>query len=785
MDTKKRLKLKKFINELASIRGRHTELVSVYIPAGYELIKVIQHLKQEQGTAVNIKDAKTRKNVIDSLEKLIRHLQLYKKTPPNGLAAFAGNTASQQGKVALQVWSIEPPEPIKTRIYRCDQTFLTEILRGMLEEKGQYALIVMDRREATLGVLRGTSIKVLAHLTSGVPGKIKAGGQCLSPNTLIMKDDGDIIEIEKAHNPLVIQSENFNQEISEETPIIAKWENKKSLYRISTCYPKIEIEASKDHTFFVRSGEGIKEKKLSEIREQDYLVMPEKITLNLKDQQINFKPELKRKFKKVEMPKKVTPSFAKILGYYLGDGSHEIDRLTFFEQRKEVATCYKNLLEKIFRIKTDLRFRKSKNYYQIRIYSRVISQLFNEIVDKKSIPSIILKSSAKSLAGFISGFFDAEGYVSSSRVALSINDKKITKQLQLALLRLNILSSLLTYDNKRNPYSDNPRYTIEIADLKSINIFKSKINFTSIEKQQKLDSLIKNRSNRSKVRQLVVNGKTIARILKNSNYNLRQFQCPSFFVNKRQMSKGVFKQRILDKLQNKELRKRLKWFYNSNLIAVKISKIKKLNKQKTIDIETKNHNFIANGLIVHNSAQRYHRITEGLAKEFYKRISEAANKEYLGDKELKGLIIGGPGPTKEQFKELLNEELKKRIIAIQDITYTDEYGLHALVEKSQDVLAKETIIEEKKILKRFFTTLAKEPEKITYGKEEVKEALKIGAVEVLLLSEEVDDKVLEELEILAEKTSSETKIISTDTNEGMQLKDLGGIAAILRYAMHT
>ena len=62
MNTKQKLKLKKFINELSLIKGRHTELVSVYIPSGYDLIKVIQHLQQEQGTAANIKDAKKLNN---------------------------------------------------------------------------------------------------------------------------------------------------------------------------------------------------------------------------------------------------------------------------------------------------------------------------------------------------------------------------------------------------------------------------------------------------------------------------------------------------------------------------------------------------------------------------------------------------------------------------------------------------------------------------------------------------------------------------------------------------
>ncbi|HZX12015.1 MAG TPA: peptide chain release factor 1, partial [Candidatus Nanoarchaeia archaeon] len=100
-----KFKLKKFVQELKSIRGRHTELVSVYIPAGYDLNKIISHLAQEQGTASNIKDKITRTNVIDSLERMIRHLRLFKQTPLNGLAAFAGNTASQEGKQDIKVWS--------------------------------------------------------------------------------------------------------------------------------------------------------------------------------------------------------------------------------------------------------------------------------------------------------------------------------------------------------------------------------------------------------------------------------------------------------------------------------------------------------------------------------------------------------------------------------------------------------------------------------------------------------------------------------------------------------
>ena len=67
----------------------------MYIPAGYDLNKIINHIAQEQGTASNIKDKNTRQNVIDSLERMIRHLRLFGKTPENGLAVFSGNASER------------------------------------------------------------------------------------------------------------------------------------------------------------------------------------------------------------------------------------------------------------------------------------------------------------------------------------------------------------------------------------------------------------------------------------------------------------------------------------------------------------------------------------------------------------------------------------------------------------------------------------------------------------------------------------------------------------------
>ncbi len=171
------INFEELVEKLSNIRGRHTELVSVLIPAGFNKDSVTKQLEAEKSTANNIKSKSTRKNVIDALERIIRYLKTLRETPENGLAIYAGNTSENEGQSNIELFDIHPIQPLNTRIYRCDQTFVVEPLKEMLEVKEVYGLLVIDRKEATIGLLEGNHIKVLRKLTSGVPSKIRAGGQ--------------------------------------------------------------------------------------------------------------------------------------------------------------------------------------------------------------------------------------------------------------------------------------------------------------------------------------------------------------------------------------------------------------------------------------------------------------------------------------------------------------------------------------------------------------------------------------------------------------------------------
>jgi len=355
-----RFKMRKFIKKLDQYRGRHTEFVSVYIPKDYDLNKIINHLQQEQGTAQNIKSKTNRDSVISSLERLIQHLKLFKRTPNNGLVAFSGNVAERDNKNDFQVWSIEPPVPINQRLYRCDKTFVLEPLRQIIETEDIYGLVVIDRREGNIAYLKGKTIIPVISKTSNVPGKFKAGGQ---------------------------------------------------------------------------------------------------------------------------------------------------------------------------------------------------------------------------------------------------------------------------------------------------------------------------------------------------------------------------------------------------------------------------------------SAARFARNRELAAKEFYKKIADYMKDEFLGKKHLKGILLGGPGPTKEEFMGYIHTELKNKIIAVKDLGYTGDFGLKELLEKSEDVLSDHEIVLEEKLVRKFFDTLSKDSDMVAYGIDEAMEKLKFGAVDILLLSETLDDDVIEDFEEEAKKVNTKTEIISNETESGQQLTKMGKVGAILRYKM--
>jgi peptide chain release factor subunit 1 len=169
--------LKRKIEELGECRGKHTELISLYVPSTKQISDVTSYLKNELSESQNIKSKTTRKNVLSAIESILSRLRNFKTLPENGVVFFVGHKSIGSDQTSMIAFVIEPPMPFKTFLYRCDSLFYLQPLKEMLTEKEVYGLILIDRRECTIGILKGSRIDLLKYMTSHVPGKHGRGGQ--------------------------------------------------------------------------------------------------------------------------------------------------------------------------------------------------------------------------------------------------------------------------------------------------------------------------------------------------------------------------------------------------------------------------------------------------------------------------------------------------------------------------------------------------------------------------------------------------------------------------------
>ena len=176
---KHKYEFRKVIEELKEYRGSGTQLVTIYVPEDRLISDVVKHVTQEHSEASNIKSKDTRTNVQDALKSIKDRLKYYDTKPPeNGMVLFSGAVDSGGGRTEMITRVLEsPPQSVESFRYHCDSEFLTEPLEGMLADKGLFGLIVLDRREANVGWLRGKRVEPVKSASSLVPGKQRKGGQ--------------------------------------------------------------------------------------------------------------------------------------------------------------------------------------------------------------------------------------------------------------------------------------------------------------------------------------------------------------------------------------------------------------------------------------------------------------------------------------------------------------------------------------------------------------------------------------------------------------------------------
>ena len=143
------------------------------------------------------------------------------------------------------------------------------------------------------------------------------------------------------------------------------------------------------------------------------------------------------------------------------------------------------------------------------------------------------------------------------------------------------------------------------------------------------------------------------------------------------------------------------------------------------------------------------------------------------------LVVLGPGFYKENFLRFAGEELKNYIVV--QASHGDMRGIYEVLKSGvlEKLLKEHRVAKEEKMIEELLQEIKKEG-LYAYGKDEVENYLKMGAVDKLLVTDREFKNYREFLD-LAIRTGAEVHIISTSHEAGKILQNLGGIAALLRF----
>jgi protein pelota len=160
------------------------------------------------------------------------------------------------------------------------------------------------------------------------------------------------------------------------------------------------------------------------------------------------------------------------------------------------------------------------------------------------------------------------------------------------------------------------------------------------------------------------------------------------------------------------------------------------------------------------------------------------------------IVIVGVGFVKNDFANFLADEAANMAKSVVDIKSVNNGGVSGIYEALRSgVLLKAAkqmrIFDETEVMEEVMKRLGKGEATITYGLEAVENAVKMGAVETLVLADitlresgEEQRLHLEELMRTVEQQRGSITVVSTEHEAGAKLLALSGIAALLRFPIH-
>ncbi|KAJ9098477.1 Eukaryotic peptide chain release factor subunit 1 [Naganishia cerealis] len=142
------------------------------------------------------------------------------------------------------------------------------------------------------------------------------------------------------------------------------------------------------------------------------------------------------------------------------------------------------------------------------------------------------------------------------------------------------------------------------------------------------------------------------------------------------------------------------------------------------------------------SALRFSRLRDEKRHNYVRKVGEMAVQHFITNDKVNvaGLVLAGSADFKTELSQsdLLDPRLQAKIVKIVDVSYGMEVGWQQAIDLSSEALSNVKFVQEKKLIQKYFDEIAQDTGKYIYGVDDTLKTLELGAVETLIVWENLE-----------------------------------------------
>jgi len=165
------------------------------------------------------------------------------------------------------------------------------------------------------------------------------------------------------------------------------------------------------------------------------------------------------------------------------------------------------------------------------------------------------------------------------------------------------------------------------------------------------------------------------------------------------------------------------------------------------------------------SALRFARLRLEKRHNYVRKCAELAVQYFISDNKcnMAGLILAGSADFKTDLlqSELFDPRLVKAVIKTVDVSYGMDPGFNQAIELSAECLSNVKLVQEKKLLQRYFDEISQDTGKYCFMVQDTLQALEMSAVETLIVWENLNVNRIQ----VKNNATGEEKILNITTEQ--------------------